>query len=318
MGRLHFERLSAAWKGEATDFTPLLSERLDQLGEAIGVDLTSIGHTEVATTGGRRIDIVAEDSGGAIFVIENQYGKADHDHLTRGLAYAVASHARGLIVVAEEHRDEFRAVAEYLNDLADNDAERGIAVWLVEARAIRVDDSIWAPLFTTVTSPNKFIAIIEGAVRAATSTTITLAAFWDQYSSPDLRQAAEEVFNRWTTQAGHYYWLRQNRIQLSARGPAANGGRSVISLFLDGHVQVPFGAYSGANSGIPIPQLATPEFRDHANGLFGFNSGQELASTAPGWLTPDKVEPLLAFCHEVASAYEDALAATDLTISSIE
>ena len=54
------------------------------------------------------------------FVIENQCGRADHDHLTRGLAYAVAPpRARGLVVIAEQHRDEFRAVAEYLNDLAD-------------------------------------------------------------------------------------------------------------------------------------------------------------------------------------------------------
>jgi hypothetical protein len=28
-------------------------------------------------------------------VIENQYGRADHDHLTRGLAYAIARRPRG-------------------------------------------------------------------------------------------------------------------------------------------------------------------------------------------------------------------------------
>ena len=45
--------------------------------------------------------------------IENQYGVADRDHLTRGLAYAVAVAARGLVVVAEHHRDEFVSVAVY-------------------------------------------------------------------------------------------------------------------------------------------------------------------------------------------------------------
>jgi len=86
MGRLSFGRLSEAWKGEASDFTPLLAERLDQLGEAIGVDLASVGESEVAVAGGRRIDIVAQDADGSEFVIENQFGRADHDHLTRGLA----------------------------------------------------------------------------------------------------------------------------------------------------------------------------------------------------------------------------------------
>src|SRR4051794_27624276 len=147
MAKLTFGRLTEAWKGEAADFTPLLADQLDSLGLAIGLDLTSIGKSEVQTSGGRRIDIVAQDADGTEFVVENQYGKADHDHLTRGLAYAVARRARGLIVVAEEHRDEFRAVAEYLNGLAELDAERGIAVWLVEATAVRINDSPWAPLF---------------------------------------------------------------------------------------------------------------------------------------------------------------------------
>src|SRR5882724_1087850 len=161
MAKLEFGRLSDAWKGEASDFTPLLAEQLDSLGAELGLDLASVAPTEVATDGGRRIDIVAEEVDGAEFVIENQYGSADHDHLTRGLAYAVARRARGLIVVAERHRDEFRAVAQYLNEQAELDAERGIAVWLVEAKAVRIDSSRWAPLFSAVVEPNTFTARVE-------------------------------------------------------------------------------------------------------------------------------------------------------------
>src|SRR6266849_2345148 len=130
MARLQFGRLAEAWKGEASDFTPLLAAQLDAIGAEIGVDLASIGESEVQTTGGRRIDIVARGDDGSEFVIENQYGRGDHNNLTRGMAYAVARHARGLVVVAEEHRDEFRALAQYLNDLAEYDPERGVAVWL--------------------------------------------------------------------------------------------------------------------------------------------------------------------------------------------
>ena len=68
----------------------------------------------------------------------------------------MARHARGLVVVAEEHRDEFKAVAQYLNDMAELDRERGISVWLVEAKAVRNGDSPWAPLFTAVIEPNAF------------------------------------------------------------------------------------------------------------------------------------------------------------------
>ena len=163
MARLEFGKLTDAWKGEASDFTPLLAEQLDLVGSALGLELAALGSSEVATSGGRRIDIVAQDSSGIEFVVENQYGRADHDHLTRGLAYAVARHARGLIIIAEEHRDEFRAVAQYLNEMAELDAERGIAVWLVEARAIRIENSAWAPLFTAVVEPNAFTASVEQA-----------------------------------------------------------------------------------------------------------------------------------------------------------
>lgn len=37
----------------------------------------------------------------------------------------MARRARGLVVVAEEHRDEFKAVAQYLNELAEHDREGG-------------------------------------------------------------------------------------------------------------------------------------------------------------------------------------------------
>ena len=191
MARLTFGRLAEAWKGEATDFTPLLNEQLDALGDAIGVDLASVGSSEVATTGGRRIDIVAQVEDGSEFVIENQYGRGDHDHLTRGLAYAVARRARGLIVVAEEHRDEFRAVAEYLNDLAERDPERGVVVWLVEARAVRIGDSPWAPLFTAVIEPNRFTATVEKTKLSESLS--TPEEFFAQFTDDRLRSAAQAV-----------------------------------------------------------------------------------------------------------------------------
>ncbi len=75
MARLSFGRLTEAWKGEASDFTPLLAAS-STLGEAIRVDLTSVGKSEVLTPGGRRIDIVVQVENGSEFVIENQYGSA--------------------------------------------------------------------------------------------------------------------------------------------------------------------------------------------------------------------------------------------------
>jgi hypothetical protein len=306
MAKLMFGRLSEAWTGEAADFTPLLADQLDNLGDALGVDLAAVGKTEVPITGGRRIDIVAQGEDGTEFVIENQYGRADHDHLTRGLAYAVARHARGLVVVAEEHRDEFKAVAQYLNDMAELDRERGISVWLVEAKAVRIGDSPWAPLFTAVIEPNTFTATVEQAKLAEKPG--SLEEFYGQFSAPDARAAAEKVLSAWLT-AGYRRRIESNHVVLEAPGPAASGVRTVIAIFNDGRVLVPFSSYAGVNSGIEIPALTTPTFREAADSLFLFSGTEKQARTQPGWLSTVRAEPLLTFCFDVANAYKDALAA---------
>lgn len=304
MARLRFGRLKEAWKGEASDFTPLLAEQLDAIGSVIGVDLASIGASEVQTAGGRRIDIVASGTDGSEFVIENQYGRGDHDHLTRGLAYAVARRARGLVVVAEEHRDEFRAVAEYLNDLAEHDAERGIAVWLVEVKAVRIEESPWAPLFVTVVEPNTFTANVEQAKQTEPKPA-SLEEFWNQFTSVSTLEAAKKVFDGWK-EKGHRWRLGPNHMVLMAEGPSVNGLRTVVAIYSDGRVLVPFGSYGGQNSGIPIEALTTDQFRATTDALFGFHGSERQARTGPHWLTPATAESLLEFCTRVADAYAAA------------
>lgn len=305
MARLSFGRLTEAWKGEASHFTPLLAEQLDAIGAAIGVDLASIGESEVLTSGGMRIDIVAHGEDGSEFVVENQYGRGDHDHLTRGLAYAVARRARGLVVVAEEHRDEFRAVAQYLNELAEPDPERGIAVWLVEAQAVRIGESPWAPLFTTVAEPNSFTATVEQA-KQSEAPLPSLDEFWALFDSEQTLAAAKQVVSSWAD-AGHRRRLGPNHIVLMAPGPAKSGVRTVVAVYADGRVMVPFSSYAGQNSGIAIEALTTLGFRAQANALFGFNGSELQARTTPGWLTPERATPLLEFCMQVSTAYQAAL-----------
>ena len=301
--------MSEAWTGEAKDFTPLLAEQLDALGDAINVPLASVGEAEVATAGNRRIDIVATGDDGSEFVVENQYRTADHDHLTRGLAYAVARRARGLVLVAEEHRDEFRAVAQYLNELAEHDLKRGVAVWLVEAKAVRIDNSPWAPLFTAVVEPNAFTATVELA-KQTSGVLKRVEELWELYDSDDLLDAAQALHER-SIEAGYRRRLGPNHMVLEAAGPSTGGFRVVATLYPDGRVMVPFSSYGGANSGIPIEALTTDDFRSAADALFGFAGTEQRPTTSAGWLNLAKVDEMWAFCTEVAEAYTSALAAND-------
>lgn len=301
MERLQYGQLSEAWRGEASDFTPLLNEQLDALGDALGIDLAAVGQAEVHTAGGRRIDIVAEDADGSELVVENQYGRADHDHLTRGLAYAVARRARGLIVVAEEHRDEFRAVAEYLNELAELDHERGISVWLVEAKAVRIGDSPWAPLFTAVIAPNAFTAAVEQQVRSRPDSTHRATAddFAALVEDEQVREAARTVLEGWRAR-GRKWRLTGDHAVIEAAGPSKSGYHSVVRIYTDGRVAVPFTAYAGRRSGIPIEELTTPEFLEYAQRVFGFTGDERRPQTAAGWLTSDRAAPLKEYCERVA------------------
>lgn len=207
--------------------------------------------------------------------------------------------------MAEEHRDEFRAVAQYLNDLAEQDLERGISVWLVAAKAVRIDDSRWAPLFQAVVEPNAFTTTVEQA-KQSEARLRSLDEFWATFSSSPLLDAAQRVFNAWKDGPSRTR-LGPDHLVLEASGPSVAGVRTVVAIYSDGKVMVPFGSYAGQNSGIPIPSLVEDDFRSAADQLFGFNGSERLARTKPGWLTTATADDLIKFCLSVADAYAEAM-----------
>lgn len=176
---------------------------------------------------------------------------------------------------------------------------------------MRVDESPWAPLFTAVVQPNEFIASVEQAKSAEPANLLSLEDFWEMFQSPELRAAAREVVEYWQH---HEYRLRlgPTHVVLEAPGPAVSGIRTVVAVYADGRVLVPFSSYAGTNSGIAIPALTTDEFRGPADLLFGFSGSERQARTAPGWLAPERVQSLTQFCAQVAIAYKEANSTGDV------
>jgi len=107
-------------------------------------------------------------------------------------------------------------------------------------------------------------------------------------------------------QNGHRQWLGSNAVVLQAQGPSASGVRVVITIYSDGSILVPFSSYAGQNTGIPVQRLATAAFRRKADALFGFSGSERQARTPPGWLTPERVDPVVTFSLEIAAAYAEA------------
>jgi uncharacterized protein YerC len=169
-------------------------------------------------------------------------------------------------------------------------------------------DSPWAPLFTAVVEPNAFTAKVEQVKQV--ETLASLEEFWEQFDDPMTLAAVQAVHQRWMD-AGHRRRLGHNHVVLEAAGPSKSGVRTVVAVYSDGRVLVPFGSYAGQNSGIPIEPLTTSGFRTAADALFGFSGLETMARTGEGWVSPSKVDELMEFCFNVADAYKEALTVSE-------
>lgn len=147
------------WPGEAKDFTPWLADNLTLLAEHLGIGELELEQTEVEVPGGRRLDILAKDPDGENWAIENQYGEADHDHLTRALAYAVGLECRAVIVVAESHGEEFTALADEWNRYSEKYGPEGIRLFLAAIEAGRIGGSVPGFRFRLVAGPNEWKSV---------------------------------------------------------------------------------------------------------------------------------------------------------------
>jgi hypothetical protein len=243
MGRLEFTTPREAWGGEATDFTPALGTRemLEYLGRETGIGpMTPVG-TEVPTAGGRSLDILAETSDGRRVAIENQYSRSDHDHLTRGLAYAVATESRVLVVIAEDHRDEFISVADYLNAAAATAGDQGIKVWLVKVRAVRrIGDTQWSPEFVVQAEPNEW----EATIRASHPPTMkSLEEFYDKCTNQtdqEWAETAKTIIEAWASRdGGRETHGSASTVALYYRDPIkGDQGTNVLQVWVNGDIVV--------------------------------------------------------------------------------
>lgn len=149
LGKIDRVAVRDIWDHEALDFTPWLADRLDLLGDALDMKLELVQRE--AAVGDFSLDILAQDPiTGEKVAIENQLASTDHTHLGQILVYAAGHDARTVIWVTPHFRDEHRAAIDWLNHWTPDE----IAVFGVEVSAIKIGDSLPAPVFRPVAFPN--------------------------------------------------------------------------------------------------------------------------------------------------------------------
>ena len=140
----------SVWPNEAQDFTPWLASHIDQLGEALGLELEL--QSEEAPVGGFSLDILAREVGrDRPVIVENQLEETDHRHLGQLLTYAAGYDAGVVVWIAREFRDKHRAALDLLNRRTDE----AIEFFGVVVEVWRIADSPPAANFKVVTAPNE-------------------------------------------------------------------------------------------------------------------------------------------------------------------
>lgn len=139
--------LRDVWTHEAYDFTTWLERNIDVVNDVLEIELTGVEKEK--STGDFKVDLLAEDSTGNPVIIENQFGKSDHEHLGKTLTYLTGLEAEAAIWIAEDPRQEHIRAFGWLNESASAD------FFLLKLEAIQIGDSEPAPLFTPIVEPSE-------------------------------------------------------------------------------------------------------------------------------------------------------------------
>ncbi len=166
LGQLKNLTLKSVWSHEEHDFTPWLAEEehLAALSDAIGMDL-QLERIEVPV-GPYCADILAQDASGKYVVIENQFGKTNHDHLGKLLTYGATLGASAVVWIAEQFTDEHRKTIEWLNE----QTIESLSLYAVQLEVLQIDDSQPAIRFNVISQPNE---VVRAATAAKSSGPLT-------------------------------------------------------------------------------------------------------------------------------------------------
>jgi len=140
------------WKREEKDFTPWLAKNIDILGETLGVEL-SVVEREADVGEHFEADLLAEGANGDYVVIENQFGKSDHDHLGKVITYFTNLEAKAAVWICEHPQPEHIEAIGWLNKNTPHDT----SFYLIKLEAFQIESSPPAPHFSIVSEPSRQI-----------------------------------------------------------------------------------------------------------------------------------------------------------------
>jgi len=212
LGRIEQLDVRSHWQDEARDFTPWLAKEpnIQVLADEIGVDL-EVERTEVPI-GSYKADIVARDSDGRKVIIENQLNKTDHKHLGQLITYASGLDASLIIWICKEVTDEHRQAVDWLNEIA---SAADVAFFACEIELWQIGDSLPAPKFNIISSPNDWSKTVRstGSIETLSTTQQLHLEFWNSFK--EFMTEAGSDLSLQTPRSRHWYQIAVGRSKFS-------------------------------------------------------------------------------------------------------
>ncbi|MCL7389009.1 MAG: DUF4268 domain-containing protein [Thaumarchaeota archaeon] len=175
IGRLKRVPVRYVWENEERDFTPWLEENIDVLAEVLGIEL-SVDKREAKVGERLEVDLLAEGANGERVVIENQFGRSDHEHLGKLLTYMTNYEAKTAIWICEDPQPEHVEAINWLNRNTPSD----VGFYLVKLEVFQIGDSAPAPHFSIVSQPSKRAKEAGDKVREIAERHVKRLEFWKQ------------------------------------------------------------------------------------------------------------------------------------------
>lgn len=136
------------WPREEADLSQWIKINIDLLNEVLGLQI-DIGEEE-SPVGVFRLDLAGNDARTQMpVVIENQFGKTDHDHLGKLITYAADREAGVLIWIAMEFQEPHRDALRWLNSITGQD----MLFYGLKLEVFQIDASRPAPRYTVIAEP---------------------------------------------------------------------------------------------------------------------------------------------------------------------
>jgi hypothetical protein len=161
IGKIEYVELREVWRNESQSFTPWLQQNPQELGDLLGLELElsrehPVGSFSLDLNG---VDLLT----GHKVIIENQLEQSDHKHLGQLLTYAGGVSPQIIVWVAKDFREEHRAALDWLNSVTGSETNFfGVAI-----KAIKIGDSLAAPMLDIVVQPNTWSKEVRAAAASA-------------------------------------------------------------------------------------------------------------------------------------------------------